>query len=68
MKDVWGILEIVREQAWLNQILLSCKWTPEGLERPIAEDADAEQNMDAIDADLNAILAGKDLLSSSRTI
>jgi len=29
MKEVWGILEIVKEQCWLNETLNTCEWAPE---------------------------------------
>lgn len=61
MKEVWGILEIVKEQAWLNQTLLGCQWLPEGLanikDRPTGappEDEDA----DVTEEDLHAVLSG----------
>ncbi|KAJ3518125.1 hypothetical protein NLJ89_g42 [Agrocybe chaxingu] len=31
IKEVWGILEVVREQSWINETLLGCHWTTEGL-------------------------------------
>jgi len=56
MKEVWGILEVVREQCWLNEILLGCHWTTEG----IAIDAE-EMPVDETDAtedELQAVLSG----------
>ncbi|TFK53452.1 hypothetical protein OE88DRAFT_1626688 [Heliocybe sulcata] len=57
MKEVWGILEVVKEQAWLNQVLLGCEWTPEGLapqgnSEPEDDDAEVTEN------DLQAVLNG----------
>ncbi|KAK7057414.1 hypothetical protein R3P38DRAFT_3252526 [Favolaschia claudopus] len=56
MKEVWGILEVVREQCWLNEILLSCHWTTEG----ITKDADlvAVDETDATEDELQAVLTG----------
>ncbi|KAJ7128904.1 hypothetical protein C8R43DRAFT_683610 [Mycena crocata] len=56
MKEVWGILEVVREQCWLNEILLGCHWTTEG----ITMDADElpVDNSDATEDELQAVLSG----------
>ncbi|KII92157.1 hypothetical protein PLICRDRAFT_172290 [Plicaturopsis crispa FD-325 SS-3] len=62
MQDVWGVLEIVREQCWLNEVLTGCPWTAEGLHNvprsadpdPESEDGDAEPT----DEDLQAVLSG----------
>ncbi|KAF9528552.1 hypothetical protein CPB83DRAFT_315918 [Crepidotus variabilis] len=56
LKEVWGILEIVREQCWLNETLLSCHWAPEGLTS--AEDDSPADDADATEAELQAVLAG----------
>ncbi|KAF4598401.1 hypothetical protein EYR38_006803 [Pleurotus pulmonarius] len=56
MKQVWGILEIVKEQCWLNEILLGCNWTPEGLDT--AADELPEEPADVTEEDLQAVLAG----------
>ncbi|KZV77924.1 hypothetical protein EXIGLDRAFT_693696 [Exidia glandulosa HHB12029] len=29
LQQVWAILEIVREQAWINELLQSCDWLPD---------------------------------------
>ncbi|EMD33592.1 hypothetical protein CERSUDRAFT_141813 [Gelatoporia subvermispora B] len=56
LKEVWGVLEIVREQCWLNETLLACQWIPEGLDLGgHAEDLDI---MPASEDELQAILAG----------
>ncbi|KAI4526160.1 hypothetical protein K525DRAFT_189837 [Schizophyllum commune Loenen D] len=31
MKEIWGVLEIVREQCWLNEMLTVVQWQPEGI-------------------------------------
>ncbi|KZT20118.1 hypothetical protein NEOLEDRAFT_1076393 [Neolentinus lepideus HHB14362 ss-1] len=59
MKEVWGILEVVKEQAWLNQILLGCEWSPEGLAHPGKlefEDDDVEVTEDDLQAVLNGTI------------
>ncbi|KAJ7251801.1 hypothetical protein B0H12DRAFT_1118930 [Mycena haematopus] len=56
MKEVWGILEVVREQSWLNEILLSCQWTTEGITNDGNDDAVDES--DATEDELHAILTG----------
>ncbi|KIY65037.1 hypothetical protein CYLTODRAFT_424686 [Cylindrobasidium torrendii FP15055 ss-10] len=53
MKEVWGVLEIVREQCWLNEILLGYDWTPEG-----PPSADADDTTEATEAEVQAILTG----------
>ncbi|KAJ7209620.1 hypothetical protein GGX14DRAFT_452261 [Mycena pura] len=56
MKEVWGILEVVREQCWLNEILLGCHWTTEGLATDV-NDLPADDS-DATEDELHAILNG----------
>ncbi|KAJ7690619.1 hypothetical protein B0H17DRAFT_935787 [Mycena rosella] len=55
MKEVWGILEVVREQCWLNEILLGCHWTTEGITD--ADDLPVDES-DATEDELNAVLNG----------
>ncbi|KAI0747606.1 hypothetical protein C8Q80DRAFT_1103705 [Daedaleopsis nitida] len=56
LKEVWSILEIVRDQCWLNEILGSCQWIPEGLQ---ANTAPPEPDEVAVtDDDLQAVLKG----------
>ncbi|KAJ7590744.1 hypothetical protein C8J56DRAFT_541069 [Mycena floridula] len=60
MKEVWGILEVVREQCWLNETLLECHWTTEGLKMdkmPVDELPEEEECTD-LEAELQAVLAG----------
>ncbi|KAJ6603126.1 hypothetical protein B0H10DRAFT_648335 [Mycena sp. CBHHK59/15] len=56
MKEVWGILEVVREQCWLNEILLSCHWTTEGILAEADELPTAES--EATEGELQAVLSG----------
>ncbi|RDX52741.1 hypothetical protein OH76DRAFT_1400002 [Lentinus brumalis] len=56
LKEVWSILEIVRAQCWLNEILTSCQWVPEGLNMPVLGD-DADDN-EVTEDDLQAVLKG----------
>ncbi|KAG6820520.1 hypothetical protein H0H93_015993 [Arthromyces matolae] len=56
MKEVWGILEVVREQCWLNEILCGCQWYPEDLDRFMEEELPAET--EATEAQLQAVLDG----------
>ncbi|KAJ3845543.1 hypothetical protein F5878DRAFT_599063 [Lentinula raphanica] len=56
MKEVWGVLEVVREQCWLNEILLGCEWHTEGLHLP--DEQGDDQEGDVSEADLNAVLSG----------
>ncbi|TRM69767.1 hypothetical protein BD626DRAFT_475209 [Schizophyllum amplum] len=62
MKEIWGILEIVREQCWLNEMLTVCQWQPEGIEsKPSGEVAPASLPMEdeeVTEDDLTALLTG----------
>ncbi|KAF9814586.1 hypothetical protein IEO21_05044 [Rhodonia placenta] len=57
LKEIWGILEIVKEQCWLNEIISAYTWTPEGLNigEGLGEDID---DSEATQDDLQAILKG----------
>ncbi|KAJ3749186.1 hypothetical protein DFH05DRAFT_1475820 [Lentinula detonsa] len=55
MKEVWGVLEVVREQCWLNEILSGCEWNPEGLQ--LSHEQNDEQD-NVTEADLDAVLSG----------
>lgn len=57
MKEVWGILEVVREQSWLNNVLLACHWTTEGLTMEADELPQVEDDT-TTEAELEAILNG----------
>lgn len=58
IKTVWGILEIVKEQCWLNEILLGCQWVPEGTNSVPASAADGPGNEEATEDELQAVLGG----------
>jgi hypothetical protein len=62
MKEVWGVLEVVREQAWLSEMLLSLEWTPEGLNDISSQEKEEEEETDATEDELNAVLDGKNPL------
>ncbi|KAI0062844.1 hypothetical protein BV25DRAFT_1915595 [Artomyces pyxidatus] len=53
MTEVYAILEIVREQCWLNEIITGCEWTTEGLAH--APDNDSS---DVSEDELQAVLNG----------
>jgi len=55
MKEVWGVLEVVREQCWLNKTLRGCNWVTEGLTTK-KEEVDESS---VTDADLQAALHSK---------
>jgi hypothetical protein len=50
MEDVWAVLEVVREQCWLNEVL-------DGVEWGVVEEGEMEA-AEATEDDLQAILAG----------
>ncbi|KAL0581827.1 hypothetical protein V5O48_000195 [Marasmius crinis-equi] len=61
MKEVWGVLEIIREQCWLNETLLSCQWSPEGIklnstETPSAKEPEVEVTEDVLQSVLQGTL------------
>ncbi|KAI8999049.1 hypothetical protein BD414DRAFT_512589 [Trametes punicea] len=56
LKEVWGILEIVREQCWLNETLSGCQWLPEGLNANAA--AEDPEDTTVTEDDLQAVLKG----------
>ncbi|KAF9559871.1 hypothetical protein CPC08DRAFT_708496 [Agrocybe pediades] len=57
IKEIWGILEVVREQSWLNGILMGCHWTTEGLKSE-EEDIPDDTGATATEEELQAILDG----------
>jgi hypothetical protein len=58
MHEVWAVLEVVRDQCWLNEILNGIAWMPEAIAGPtIDEDAGAE----ATEEELRALLSGQAL-------
>jgi len=48
--------QVVREQCWLNEILLGCQWTTEGITN--SEDLPADET-DATEDELQAVLTGE---------
>ncbi|KZT65973.1 hypothetical protein DAEQUDRAFT_675902 [Daedalea quercina L-15889] len=56
LREIWGVLEIVKEQCWLNEVLSAYHWTPEGLEAgPIPNELEDDE---ADEGDLQAVLRG----------
>ncbi|KAH9920094.1 uncharacterized protein B0H18DRAFT_881353 [Fomitopsis serialis] len=56
LKEIWGVLEIVKEQCWLNETLSAYQWIPEGLENgPMANEMEDDE---ANEEDLQAVLTG----------
>ncbi|KAI0697255.1 hypothetical protein BC835DRAFT_1270685 [Cytidiella melzeri] len=56
MKEVWAILEVVREQSWINETLLTCQWVPELLNPGVLSSEPGEG--DATEDELHALLGG----------
>jgi len=56
IKEVWGILEVVREQCWLNEILLGCNWTTEDSQQ--AGEGNIQDDSVPTEEDLQAVLSG----------
>ncbi|KAJ3519988.1 hypothetical protein NM688_g9223 [Phlebia brevispora] len=56
LKEVWGILEVVREQCWLNEILCSTEWIPDEL-REVAQSDNTDED-EATEQELQAVLEG----------
>lgn len=55
MQEVWAVLEIVREQCWLNEILNGIAWMPEiDAGPPVGDSHEAEAN----EEELRALLSG----------
>jgi hypothetical protein len=48
--------KVVREQCWLNEILLSCQWTTEGITKD-ADDVPVDET-DGTEDELQAVLTG----------
>lgn len=52
--------QVVREQCWLNEVLSGCEWKTEGLH--LSQEPDEEQQeTEATEEDLHAVLSGIDL-------
>ncbi|KXN90176.1 hypothetical protein AN958_04666 [Leucoagaricus sp. SymC.cos] len=58
IQEVWGILEIVREQSWLNESLLACQWVPEELK---LDDTLGIEELEVTEDELQAVLAGTNI-------
>ncbi|KAH8995276.1 hypothetical protein EDB86DRAFT_1189311 [Lactarius hatsudake] len=56
MQEAWAVLEIVREQCWLNEVLNGIAWMPEVVAGPpvLGDNPDAE----ATEEELRALLSG----------
>ncbi|TFK25519.1 hypothetical protein FA15DRAFT_703621 [Coprinopsis marcescibilis] len=48
MKEVWGVLEIVREQCWLNETLSGYNWKAEESVAPDDVERDSDINLESI--------------------
>ncbi|GJE95512.1 hypothetical protein PsYK624_116970 [Phanerochaete sordida] len=57
IKTVWGVLEIVKEQCWLNEILLGAQWVPEGINPEPSASSEADK-AEATEDELQAVLGG----------
>jgi hypothetical protein len=56
MQEVWAVLEIVRDQCWLNETLNGISWMPEAIAGPpVTEDPDTG----ATEEELRALLSGQ---------
>ncbi|CAL1706810.1 unnamed protein product [Somion occarium] len=55
IKQVWGILEIVKEQCWLNEILRGYHWAAEGFN---IDQPDESEDVEATEEDLEAVFKG----------
>uniref|UniRef100_A0A8H7Y857 Mediator complex subunit 1 n=1 Tax=Psilocybe cubensis TaxID=181762 RepID=A0A8H7Y857_PSICU len=49
---------VVREQCWLNEVLLGCHWMPEGLK---SEEEDVVDSSTATEEELEAVLSGTNM-------
>ncbi|KAI0806901.1 hypothetical protein C8Q74DRAFT_1312897 [Fomes fomentarius] len=56
LKEIWSILEIIREQCWLNEILSGCQWVPEGMEAPLP--TTEPEDISVTEDELQAVLKG----------
>lgn len=56
MQEVWAVLEIVRDQCWLNDTLSEISWVPEAIAGlPATDGPDGE----ATEEELRALLSGE---------
>jgi hypothetical protein len=56
MQEVWAVLEIVREQCWLNELLNGIAWMPEVVAGPPVGDS---REGEATEEELRALLSGQ---------
>ncbi|KZV62816.1 hypothetical protein PENSPDRAFT_590823 [Peniophora sp. CONT] len=56
MKEAWAIMEIVREQCWLNESLRLCEWTPNT--PSLVPNTDDTGTVNATEDELDAVLSG----------
>jgi len=52
VREMWGILEVVRDQCWLNEMLLGCQWNTTTLEETESVESEATEE------ELEAALSG----------
>ncbi len=56
MQEVWAVLEVVRDQCWLNEMLNGISWLPEAIAgAPVTEGPDTG----ATEEELRALLTGR---------
>ncbi|KAL5523559.1 hypothetical protein ACEPAG_7732 [Sanghuangporus baumii] len=58
LREVYGILEIVRDQCWINETLKTINWVAEDLMPESEDEQGDEDNMGAPEEDLKALLKG----------
>jgi hypothetical protein len=56
MQEVWAVLEIVRDQCWLNETLNGIPWLPEAIAGPPVTEA---PDSGATEEELRALLSGQ---------
>ena len=56
MQEVWAVLEIVRDQCWLNETLSGIPWLPEAIAGPPVI---VEPDSGATEEELRALLSGQ---------
>ncbi|KAK2467821.1 hypothetical protein APHAL10511_000116 [Amanita phalloides] len=52
MREIWGVLEVVRDQCWLNELLLGCQWSTS------TDDETELTEVEATELELEAALSG----------
>ncbi|KAL5528641.1 hypothetical protein ACEPAF_7777 [Sanghuangporus sanghuang] len=58
LREIYGILEIVRDQCWINETLKTINWVAEDLMPESEDEQSDENNMGAPEEDLEALLKG----------